>query len=178
MTPRRRGRRLAPLALGLLLTTGASEPAVDPTELSLWDLEGEQVVLADRLSAETPTVVLFWSLYQPDSRRALHALDEVVSAAEGRLSALAVEIPEYREGPDAIRAFLERAGVALPVLVDPDGAVRAAAAASAGGGDVLPLTFLYRADASLTLIAGGWNEGYAAHVRRYALEPRTGTGER
>lgn len=169
--PRRRGAAIATALLWSALLAPAA-PAVDMSELSLWDLDDARVAVTDVLSSDGPTVVLFWSLYQPESRQALRALDLLVREGDLGAPALCVEIPEYREGPDAVAEFISRARVRLPAFVDPEGTALRAMSEVAGGGRQLPATYLARPDGSLELIVSSWVERYDELVRAHVAGTR------
>jgi hypothetical protein len=122
------------LTIGLALA-GASV-ALDSGSVravTLADLGGEPVVGLDgrgwRLDEVLPSepdgevILLFWSLYEPESRRALRALDRALEG-EASLRVLALAVPEYRESPATVAEFLARARVGFPAYVDPGGGIR------------------------------------------------------
>lgn len=107
-------------------------------KLPLLTLDGDAISAEDTPLLSPPVgglVVLFWSLYQPESRRALRDIDLLsrgVADQGARTVFLVVEVPEYRERPESVAEFLERARVRLPVVMDPEGKVfRGVAAAVA-----------------------------------------------
>jgi hypothetical protein len=164
---RARAGRDALVAACAGLAVGAAAPAtLDLDALALLSLDGERTTLAESLGeAPSGAIVLFWSLYQPDSRRALRALDQLVAEDALAVPVLTIEVPEYREGPGVVAEFVARAGIRVPVLFDPDGAVLRAVGALAGGNDRLPATWLIEPDGTVELLAARWLDAYPEIVR-------------
>ena len=86
-------------------------------ELDLVDLAGRRW----RLDALVGKVVVlnFWATWCEPCRLEMPSLDRV--AARRRDDGVVVAAVNYREAPEVIRAFLERAPFAAPILLDSDG---------------------------------------------------------
>jgi len=90
--------------------------AVPP--LALKDLDGKAWDLS---TLQGRAVLLnFWATWCDPCREEMPALQALARRHEGDLAVLMVN---YREVPATIRRFLERTPLALPVLLDTDGAV-------------------------------------------------------
>ncbi len=114
----------AALSLVALTTAGAVSSAA--REVALVDGDARSVPFGELLDSAADggarvQIVLFWSLYEPLSRRSLRSLDLYLEDADDGVVAIGVAIPEYREGPDAIAEFARKARVTLPIYLDPDG---------------------------------------------------------
>jgi thiol-disulfide isomerase/thioredoxin len=92
--------------------SGRPVPALD-----LVDLAGKRWRL-DALAGKV-VVVNFWATWCEPCRLEMPSLDAM--AARRRDQGIAVVAVNYREAPEVIRAFLERAPFAAPILLDSDG---------------------------------------------------------
>jgi thiol-disulfide isomerase/thioredoxin len=107
-------RRLLTLGLLAFALGGASGP------LELETLEGESVALALR-DGERALVVHFWATWCPECLDELPLLARSVErCAAGAVRIVTVDVGESR---DTLARYLERHGLALPVLRDPRGRV-------------------------------------------------------
>ena len=140
--------------------------------IPLVSLSGERVRLGQILGDQLPrdgVVILVWSMYQPDSRRALRAVDQIsgeFSSPSSDIVFVAVEIPEYRESPQAVAAFVSKARVALPVYLDPTGRVFEALAELGGGQGTLPETYHILENGTVRTVYTGWADAYPDRVER------------
>lgn len=149
-------------ALALALVGDARSVALpDLVAERLITLDGESVTLDALLPTELDggVVLLFWSLYEPASRRALRAVDRALEA-DDPLTAIAIEVPEYRESPQAVAEFLTRAQVTLPAVLDPGGRLRARlGGASPTAGDAYPQLFVFDRSGELVDVHVGTADG-------------------
>ncbi len=127
-----------------VMTPGVDAGAVRIPSLHLESLLGSDVALAE---LGQPVIVNVWATWCPPCRRELPILFDAAAATPS----VRVALVNQRESADAVRAYLDRAG--LPhdgVLLDRDGAV-AAALRVAG----LPTTFAFDADGRLAAVHVG-----------------------
>ena len=110
-------------------------------------------------------VVNFWATWCDPCREEMPSFERLRTRLRGQ--PFEVVTVNYGEGPDKIRAFLERHRIALPVVLDRD--KEAAKAWGAGG---LPMTFLVDARGRVRYSAFGecdWSEGEPLRVVRALL---------
>jgi len=99
-------------------------PTLDGGSISLSDLRGKVVM------------VHFWATWCPPCVEELPTLDQFARSPTGRdVELLAISVDET--GPDAVREFMQRNRLTLPVLLDPDKTV-----ASSYGTFKFPETYL------------------------------------
>jgi hypothetical protein len=132
-------------------------------KLPLLTLDGDAISAEDTPLLSPPAgglVVLFWSLYQPESRRALRDVDllsRAVAEQGARTAFLAVEVPEYRERPESVAEFLERARVRLPVVMDPEGKVFRGVASAIAIREARTPIVLVLSETDVFLAESGWD---------------------
>ena len=105
-------------------------------------------------------VVNFWATWCDPCREEMPSFERLRTRLRGQ--PFEVVTVNYGEGPDKIRAFLERHKIALPVVLDRD--KEAAKAWGAGG---LPMTFIVDARGRVRYSAFGecdWSEGEPLRV--------------
>ncbi len=147
--------------------------------VSLVDLDGAPHTLNEVVGDSVPeagVVILYWSMFQPESRRALRAFD--ILAAEGRerdfpARFLALALPEYRELPEQVDEFLNRAQVKLPVFIDPGGrAMEAILKALGTSGPITPMCLHISADGKLAHRYDGWTDRTVERIRSDLADAR------
>ena len=114
------------LMLMLLVVAGCAKRELPPLEgnqapdFTLPNLAGEQLRLADLRGKVV--LVHFWGTFCPPCRQelpSLAALNQVMAGKPLQLLAIAVD----PGGKVEVEAFLKKAGVTLPALLDPQGSV-------------------------------------------------------
>lgn len=167
---------------GIVLPAAAQETDVSPwqaaTRASLVALSGNAATLSDLVPEPVPergVLLVVWSLYQPESRRAVRDLEVFRRDHDGadRPVVVGVAIPEYREGPEAIRAFLAQAEVRFAVLVDPTRAVPRALAPAVGDMDTLPHTLWVGPGGRVHSVAVGWRTSFREDLDRVIASTRS-----
>jgi hypothetical protein len=141
--------------------------AAEARALTVITLDGHSAPFGKILRAQRPSaaVVLFWSLYQPESRRALKALDRHArQLGETGFSVLTVALPEYKESPSAVSEFLARAAVRSNTVMDPTGALLEAYSRADRAKTVLPLAVVLTADGDVKGIVTGWSARWVDSV--------------
>jgi len=176
---RLRGLLLWIAAAGLLAGDAGAVALPDLVDEPLVALDGERVTLDDLLPGHPDGVVLlFWSLYEPSSRRALRSLDRALDG-DDRLVAITIEVPEYRESPQAVAEFLGRARVGLPAVLDPGGRLRARLSGSTeAAGDAYPQLYVFDGSGALVDVHVATADGVDDLVSRARarLDDRGGGG--
>jgi hypothetical protein len=154
-------------ALALAGTPRTVASAGEAARVNVLTLEGQSIAFGKILASQRPraAVVLFWSLYQPESRRALKALDRHSRSLHERgFSILTVALPEYKESPSAVAEFLSRASVRANTVMDPTGALVEVYSGADRSKTTLPLTVVLSTDGSVMGIVPGWSDGWAEAV--------------
>jgi len=122
--------------------------------LARMTLEGDRLVDLNALKVRV-VLVNFWATWCDPCREEMPSFERLREKLRGR--PFEILTVNYGEGPSRIRPFLERYGISLPVLLDPD--KESAEAWHAGG---LPMTFLVDAKGRIRYSAFGeadWSEG-------------------
>ena len=129
-------RLAAAIAASAVLAAGAEQalrPWIKPTPaLALKDLGGREVDL--KALRGHVVVVNFWATWCEPCIAEMPSLQRLAAKLGGSADVLAVN---YGESRPRIDAFLEKAGISLHVLLDPD-----KQAADAWGAKGLPMTFI------------------------------------
>lgn len=89
-------------------------------EFQARSLDGGEVALAKHLGNDV-VVLDFWATWCPPCRESLPVVARI--AGEYKDKGVAVYAVNIAEDPELIKSFLEDAGLDLPVLLDPDGAL-------------------------------------------------------
>lgn len=90
-------------------------------DFTLPTLAGEDLTLSYVL-AEKPVVLDFWASWCPHCQRNMPRLDALSRAYDGRIMVIGINM---KEGPDAVRRFIDANGISYPIVLD-TGAVAAA----------------------------------------------------
>lgn len=108
-----------PVARGLDIELRPYRADPDPRPLRLPDADGNLHALAHEDYRGRVTVINFWATWCPPCVEEIPSLNRLKEAmADSAFSLISVN---YAEGPEAIRAFMDKVQVDFPVLIDADG---------------------------------------------------------
>lgn len=103
------------LPIGRASTSGAGTLVGNPAPaLEAIDLDGRRWTLAD--GEDRLIWVNFWATWCPPCRTEMPMMQRLADAYSDRLLILGVD---FGEEPEAVREFVERYGIAFPILLDP-----------------------------------------------------------
>jgi len=140
--------------------------------VSIVTLEGRSLPFGSVLQPHRAHVLLFWSLYQPESRRALKAFDRLTrDLAEHGAATLTVALPEYKESPGAVTEFLSRAHVGTRTIMDPSGELFRALTRPGRREARLPTAVLLREDGTAGGVVEGWSDEWAESILALVERP-------
>ncbi|HSA31986.1 MAG TPA: TlpA disulfide reductase family protein [Candidatus Omnitrophota bacterium] len=87
-------------------------------EFTLKDLDGQEWTLS-QIREGRPAILFFWATWCPHCRTQLSALNQQIE--EIHKKGIEVILIDLEEGPKQVKAFMDRNGLELNVLVDTDG---------------------------------------------------------